>query len=294
MSSTTLSIQDSKNTNRLRSAFTLLRRHPEIAIGLAIFAFWVIGAITAPVLHYNPLSQDINASLQSPNADHWWGADKLGRDILTRVLYGAQLTIPAGLIAVAFSLVIGTVIGAVAGYLGGLWDELLMRVTDVFFAFPSIILAMAIAAALGPSVRNAVITIAIISWPSYARVTRGQVLSVKRTEYVEAARSIGAPGHRILFRTILPNCIGPLIVLATLDLGNAILVFAGLSFLGLGPAPETPEWGRMIAEGIDYVDQWWVSVFPGLAIFSVVMALNFMGDGLRDVFDPRSQRGLRG
>src|SRR5215510_6339120 len=263
---------------------------PIILLGLAILVFWVLGTLVAPyVLAYQPLQGNVNDSLAAPGVEHPWGADKLGRDILTRVLYGTRITLPAGLIAVAASLVIGTSVGAVAGYLGGLWDELLMRLTDIVFAFPTIILAMAIAAALGPSVTNAIITIAVVSWPTYARVTRGVVLTIKTLEYVEASRAIGASHWRILVVTILPNCLGPLIVLATLDLGNAILIFAGLSFLGLGPPPETPEWGRMIADGIEYADQWWVSAFPGVAIFTSVMALNFIGDGLRDALDPRSR-----
>lgn len=267
-----------------------LLQNRAVAIGLAIIAFWVIGTLLSPsLLPYAPLQQNINDKLLAPGGDHPWGADALGRDILSRVLYGARITLPAGLIAVAISLVIGITIGSVAGYAGGLWDELLMRLTDVVFAFPTIILAMAIAAALGPSVTNAIITIAIVSWPNYARVTRGLVISVKHNEYVEATQALGATESYVLLRTILPNCLGSLLVLATIDLGNAILIFAGLSFLGLGPAPETPEWGRMVADGIDYADQWWVSAFPGLAIFTVVMALNFMGDGLRDVFDPRSR-----
>src|SRR5258708_3031690 len=265
-------------------------RNPTVAVGLAVIAFWVIGTIIAPVvLVYQPLDTNINDSLASPEASPVFGADKLGRDIFTRVMYGARITLPAGLIGVTASLIIGTTVGAVAAYVGGVWDELLMRLTDLVYAFPTIILAMAVAAALGPNVTNAVITIAIVSWPNYARVTRGLVLGVKYNEYVEAARAAGAHDFYILTRTILPNCFGPLIVLATLDLGNAILIFAGLSFLGLGPAPETPEWGRMVADGIDYADQWWVSMFPGSAIFSVVMSLNFVGDGLRDALDPRSR-----
>jgi peptide/nickel transport system permease protein len=259
-------------------------------IGLAVMVFWVAGTLVAPLtLPHDPLTQNINDSLQPPGGDHPWGADKLGRDIFTRVIYGARITLPAGFLAVIASLMVGMSVGALAGYLGGLWDELLMRLTDVVFAFPTIILAMAIAAALGPSVTNAILTIAIVSWPNYARVTRGLVLSLKHNEYVEATRSIGATHGYILLRTILPNALGSLIVLATIDLGNAILVFAGLSFLGLGPAPETPEWGRMVADGLSFSDQWWVSAFPGLAIFTVVMALNFMGDGLRDALDPRSR-----
>ncbi|MCC7452011.1 MAG: ABC transporter permease [Anaerolineae bacterium] len=285
MSSTTLSIPAS---GRVRYSRWL--RHPTILLGTAVLAFWIIGTLVTPlIVSYDPLDQNINDSLQAPGAQHWWGADKLGRDVFVRVMYGIRITLPAGVIAVLASLIIGTTIGSLAGYLGGLWDELLMRITDVFLAFPTIILAMAVAAALGPSVGNAIITIAIVAWPSYARVIRGLVLSVKHFDYVEAARAVGAKDYYILIRTILPNCLGPLIVLATLDLGNAILIFAGLSFLGLGPAPETPELGRMIADSIEFADQWWMSVFPGLAIFTIVMALNFIGDGLRDALDPRSR-----
>ena len=266
-------------------------RHPIILFGTLIIAAWIVATLLIPFTQrYQPLQQNVNFSLQPPSTDYWWGADKLGRDILTRVVYGARLTLPAGLIAVMASLLIGVSIGSIAGYAGGLWDELLMRVTDVFLAFPSIILAMAIAAALGPSMINAIITIALISWPTYARLARSTVLSVKSNDYVEAARAIGVPHWRILVVNILPNCLGPLIVLTTIDFGSAILVFAGLSFLGLGPPPETPEWGRMVADGIDYADQWWVSFFPGFAIFTVVMALNFIGDGLRDIFDPRTRQ----
>ncbi len=286
MSSITLPTLDSGRASRWHWL-----RNPAVLIGFAVLVFWVGGTLIAPlILPYQPLEQNINESLQPPGSEHFWGTDKLGRDIFTRVLYGTRISLPAGAIAVIGSLLIGTSIGALAGYVGGLWDELLMRITDVFLAFPTIILAMAVAAALGPSVINAIITSAVVAWPNYARVTRSVVLSVKHNEYVEAARAVGATHRYTLLRTVLPNCVGPLIVLATIDLGNAILIFAGLSFLGLGPAPETPEWGRMIADGIDYADQWWVSAFPGLAIFTVVMALNFIGDGLRDALDPRTNR----
>ena len=268
-----------------------LRKRLALSISLVILIIWAIGALIGPtVLYYQPLQQNINDSLQAPGSAHFWGADKLGRDIFARVIDGGRITLPAGLIAVLASAIIGIFIGALAGYSGGGWDEALMRLTDVFLAFPTVILAMTVAAALGPSVINAIVTIAVVGWPNYARVTRGLVLSMKRSEFVEAARSIGSPHWRILFRTILPNCLGSLVILATLDFGNAILLFAGLSFLGLGPAPETAEWGRMIADGIEYSDQWWVSAFPGLAIFTTLISLNFIGDGLRDWLDPRSRR----
>jgi peptide/nickel transport system permease protein len=175
----------------------------------------------------------------------------------------------------------------VAGYAGGLWDELLMRITELFMAFPTIILAMAVSAALGPSIQNAVLALVVVWWPGYARVVRGLVLDVKTREYVEAARSAGATDIYMLVRTILPNCLAPAIILATLDVGAAILTFAGLSFLGLGSAPEVPEWGRMVSIGIDFFDQWWMWLYPGMAIATLVMAFNFIGDGLRDLLDPR-------
>jgi len=288
MSSITSSIPVSARANRRRFDPRGLRRHWVLVLSGLVLLFWALGALIGPlVLIYQPLDQNINDSLLAPMLNHPFGTDKLGRDIFARVIDGGRITLPAGAIAVLAAATIGISIGALAGYAGGVWDEALMRLTDVFLAFPTVILAMAVAAALGPSVINAVVTIAVVGWPNYARVTRGLVLSVKTSEYVEAARAIGSPHWRILITTILPNCFGSLIVLATIDFGNAILLFAGLSFLGLGPAPETPEWGRMIADGIEYADQWWISGFAGLAIFTVLIALNFLGDGLRDFLDPR-------
>jgi len=275
----------------LRTIGHWIRHHPAIAVALAVFTFWIAGTLLAPLLlHYNPFTQNVDDGLLSPQVSHIWGTDKLGRDVFARVLYGTRITIPAALLATLADAALGITIGALAGYVGRVWDEILMRTTDLFLAFPSIVLAMAIAAALGPSILNAIVTIAIVSWPNYARVTRGLVMSAKQNEYVEAALAIGVPHWRILVRHVLPNCFGPLIAVATLDFGGAILTFAGLSFLGLGPTPDTPEWGRMVADGIAYADQWWLSAFPGLAIFSVVLSLNFLGDGLRDWLDPRTRR----
>jgi peptide/nickel transport system permease protein len=254
---------------------------------------WVLAAIFAPQLsRYDPQAQNVDKRLQPPSADHLWGTDELGRDIFSRVAYGGRVTIPAGLAVIAIGSVAGAVVGAVAGYVGGTWDEVIMRFTELFLAFPTIILAMAVTAALGPDIRNAVLALVVVWWPTYARLMRGLVLSVKNNQYVEAAQSIGASSTHILFRTIVPNCLGPMVVLTTLDIGNAILTFAGLSFLGLGPDPTVPEWGRMVAVGIDFFDQWWMWLFPGLAIASLVLALNFVGDGLRDLTDPR-MRGTR-
>ncbi|MFO7631217.1 MAG: ABC transporter permease [Caldilinea sp.] len=275
------------------SALRFLRRNPLVLLGLAIFSAWVIISIGAPwIAPYDPLKQNIVSRLQPPSADHWFGTDQLGRDVFSRVLYGGRLSLPAGILVILVAGIIGTVIGALAGFIGGWMDEGAMRVTEIFMAFPTIILAMAIAAALGPSLINAVIAMVVVWWPNYARVVRSLVISVKSQEYVEAARAIGAPRGRVLWRTVLPNCLAPAVVLATIDLGNAILVFAGLSFLGLGPDPTTPEWGRMVSDGIQYFDQWWIAAFAGLAIFTVVMAFNFIGDGIRDALDPRLRKNL--
>lgn len=239
---------------------------------------------------YSPAKQMISERLQAPSASHLFGTDQLGRDVLSRVLYGGRISLPAGLIVVIIATLVGTIVGGTAGYVGGAWDEVLMRITEVFMAFPIIILAMSIAAALGPSTKNAIIAMVAVWWPNYARMVRSLVLSVKENEYVEAARAIGAARIYILLRDILPNCVGPAIVMATLDIGNAILIFASMSFLGLGPEPSAAEWGRMVADGISYFDQWWISTFPGLAIFTVVLSFNLIGDGIRDLIDPRMRK----
>ncbi|MEO8609661.1 MAG: ABC transporter permease [Chloroflexota bacterium] len=268
-----------------------LRRNPTVILGLVVVAVWILLGVFAPIIApKDPLKQNVSDRLQAPNPAYPFGSDELGRDMLSRVLYGARITIPAGIAVIIIGSVIGTLVGAIAGYAGGLWDELLMRLTELFMAFPTIILALAITAALGPDIRNAIIALVIVWWPSYARLIRGLVLEVKSKEYVEGARSVGANGFYILFNTVLPNCISPAIVLATLDIGNAILTFAGLSFLGLGPDPSSPEWGRMVSIGIDFFDQWWMWLYPGLAIAILVMAFNFVGDGLRDIFDPRMRK----
>ena len=266
-----------------------LRNHPEVVVGAVVVVAWLLLALLAPfIAPFDPLEQHIKDRLQAPNSTYLLGSDELGRDIFSRVLYGGRITIPAGLAVVLIDGVVGWLIGAVAGFLGGVWDEILMRLTELFMAFPTIILAMAVTAALGPSIRNAVLALVIVRWPDYARLTRGLVIEAKTNEYVEAARSLGARAPYLLFKTLLPNSVAPTIVYGSLDIGNAILIFAGLSFLGLGPEPASPEWGRMISIGIDFFDQWWMWLFPGLAIASLVMAFNFIGDGLRDMLDPRT------
>jgi len=279
---------DNLHTVRLR-----MRQNPLMVLGAIVCLVWIVISMAAGDLApYDPLEQSVMERLQAPSSDHLFGTDQLGRDVLSRVLYGGRTSLPAGLLVVTSAMLVGTAFGAVAGYMGGMWDELLMRFTEVFMAFPIIILAMAIAAALGPNVTNAVIAMSVVWWPNYARIVRSLVISVKSDAYVESARAIGSSPVRILLITILPNCVAPALVMATLDIGNAILIFAGLSFLGLGPEPSSPEWGRMVSDGIDYFDQWWLSTFPGLAIFTVVMALNFVGDGMRDLLDPRTRKQL--
>ena len=270
-----------------------LRNNPLALLGIVVFLLWVaVSVLAKTVAPFDPLSQDIVNRLQGPTVGHWLGTDQLGRDVLSRVLYGGRLSLSAGLLVVVTAGIIGTIIGALAGFIGGWFEELVMRLTEVFMAFPTIILAMAVAAALGPSLINAIVAMVVVWWPNYARVVRSLVLSVKSREFVAAAYALGVPSGRVLWRTILPNCLAPAVVLATIDLGNAILVFAGLSFLGLGPEPSQPEWGRMVADGIEYFDQWWLSAFPGLAIFTVVMAFNFIGDGIRDALDPRLRKSV--
>jgi peptide/nickel transport system permease protein len=289
MSSTTSSIRASVRVNR--KALHFARRYPLVIIGVVVVAFWVLAAIFAPqIAPYAPLAQDIPNRIAPPSELHPWGTDELGRDVFSRVVYGGRITIPAGILVIVIGSVIGITVGAIAGFVGGVWDEALMRLAELFMAFPTIILAMAVTAALGPDMRNAIIALVVVWWPPYARLMRGIVLSLKSKEFIEAARCIGASDRYILWRVILPNGIAPAIVMTTVDIGNAILTFAGLSFLGLGAEPTSPEWGRMVSAGIDLFDQWWTWLFPGLAISTLVIAFNFIGDGLRDLNDPRMRR----
>lgn len=268
-----------------------LRKNPAVIFGLLVVISWILLAVFAPILAtQDPLAQAVSDRLQAPSQTYLFGTDELGRDVFSRVLYGARITIPAALAVVLIDSLIGTFIGALAGYVGGIWDEILMRLTELYLAFPTIILAMAVTAALGPSIRNAVLALIVVRWPSYARLTRGLILEAKSDDYVKAARSLGANHSYILIKTLLPNTIAPALVYASLDVGNIILLFAGLSFLGLGPEPASPEWGRMVSIGIDFFDQYWMWLFPGLAIASLVMAFNFIGDGLRDLLDPRTRK----
>ena len=273
---------------RWRNLLVSARRQPLAAIGVVIAVTWLLVAILAPlVAPYGPLAQTFTPS-QSPTLHHPFGTDELGRDVFSRVIYGSRVSIPIALILVALAATIGGAIGAVSGYFRGVTDSVLMRSTDLVFAFPAIILAMVVAAVLGRGLQNAALAIVIVAWPSYARVVRGLVLSVGESEYVQSARLLGAPARVALFRDVLPNVAGSVMVLMTLDLATAILLLSGLSFLGLGAQPPQAEWGSMVADGTQYFQWWWMGTFPGLAIFTVVLAFNFIGDSLRDIFDPRT------
>jgi peptide/nickel transport system permease protein len=278
-----------RRLRRRRAAFIRPAWRQPLAIAGAVIAVaWLIIAIFAPlVAPHDPLAQNFVAS-QPPTRAHWFGTDVLGRDILSRVVYGARVSVPIALLLVGLAATIGGLVGAVSGYFRGIVDGTFMRVVDLVFAFPPIILAMVVAAVLGRGLQNAALAIVVVAWPSYARVVRGLVLSVGDSEYVQSARLLGASSRRALFRDVLPNVAGPVLVLMTLDLANAILLLSGLSFLGLGAQPPQAEWGSMVADGAQYFQWWWMGTFPGLAIFTAVLAFNFLGDSLRDVFDPQT------
>ena len=281
-----------RRKGRLRISKQL--RTPLAITGGAIVVFWLVVALLAPwISPYDPLAQDFER-LQAPGTEHWFGTDQVGRDVLSRVVSGAQVSIPLALMLVVFAMLIGSVLGAIAGYFGKAIDETIMRIADLVFAFPTIILAMVIAAALGPSLTNAVIAMLIVSWPAYARVTRSLVLGARNAEYVIAGRLLGNGPFTSLGKDILPNVLSPVVVLATLDVGTAILLLSGLSFLGLGAVPPTPDWGSMVADGVQQFSSWWIAAFPGIAILTVVLAFNFLGDALRDALDPRSQEAVQG
>ena len=266
---------------------------PLAIAGLALGGAWILLAIFVPlVAPYDPLAQSAQLFL-APSASHLFGTDELGRDVFSRVLWASRLSLPLAFFLVAMAVLIGGVLGGLAGYFGGWVDEVVMRATDLVFAFPTIILAMAVTAALGPSLRNAVLAVLVVFWPAYARVVRGLVLSLGEADYVSASRLLGASSRRALLVDVLPNVAGPVLVLATLDLGNAVLLLAGLSFLGLGAQPPAPEWGSMVNTGTQYFQRWWMGTFPGFAILSVVLAFNFLGDSLRDALDPRSSWAVK-
>ena len=264
-----------------------LKSHVDALVGTVIIIAFVLLAVLAPlVAPYDPETPTMEFR-SLPSAAHWFGTDPTGLDIFSRVIYGARTTFRVVVIVLMIAVSIGYIMGSAAGYFGGRVDDVLMRITDVFLAFPSLILAVAVNAALGRGLMQTMLAVGFSWWPSYARLIRGQILTVKDEEYVIAARSIGTPPLRILTRHVLLNCFDPVIVRVTLDVGFVALATAGLSFLGLGAEPPTPEWGRMVAEGRDYLlDQWWASTFPGLALFLLVVGFNLFGEILRDWLDP--------
>jgi len=269
-------------------AARVLRRH-EAKLGLAIVLGFLFLTVAAPLLApYDPYDQELSSALAPPSAQHLFGADQYGRDVFSRVLYGSRTALLAIIVADGLALLLGSALGLVGGFLGGAVDAIVMRLVDVLLAFPYLLLALIIVAALGPSLTNSMIAIGIVYTPQYARLIRGQVLAVRALDYVRAARAIGTPRWRIMLRHVLPNSFGPVIVMATLQAGSVVVETAGLSFLGLGAQPPSPDWGALLADGHNYfLTAWWIATFPGLAIFGVVLGFNLIGDALRDQFDPR-------
>lgn len=266
------------------------RRYGLAGLGAVIVLIWLFVAIAAPLIApYAPDAVDVTARLLPPGQGHLLGTDELGRDVLSRLIYGSRISLFTGIVVVAVGAAVGTLVGGVAAFVGGRVEDLIMRFTDLVLCFPPIILALAIAAALGIGTTNTILAMLVVWWPKFARLARSLVLQQRSREYVEAAVVAGYGPGRILGRHIIPNAVGPLIVLVTLDVGNAIITFAGLSFLGLGVIPPTPEWGSMVADGRQLVAQWWVAAFPGFAILTVVLGFNFLGDGIRDWLDPKSR-----
>ena len=291
-SATTRSIPSSRTHARLVQLTKASRRaagNPSTLVGSLIVLALVLAAILAPVFAtHDPMAQDLSARLSPPNAAHWLGTDQLGRDLYSRLLYGAQPTLMIVVLVVAISAPFGVAIGLLAGYFGRWVETLLMRVTDIVMAFPRLILALALVAVLQPGLINAVIAIAITAWPPYARLTRAETLALRHSEFVEAARGLGMPSRKIITGQILPLCVSSAAIRATLDMAGIILTAAGLGFLGLGAQPPMAEWGAMIAAGRDHIfDAWWVAAVPGVAIVLVSLGFNLLGDGLRDVLDPK-------
>ena len=274
-----------------RRALRRLVRRKGAVLGLALIVLFVALAVLAPLIaRYDPIAQSWTAVRKAPSMLHWFGTDELGRDILTRVIYGARASLAAGIVSVGIAMAVGVPVGLAAGYLGGFLDTLIGRITDAMLACPYLILAIALAAFLGPSLGNAMIAIGVATTPIYIRLTRGQVLSVKVEEYVEAARAVGNPRWRIAIVHILPNILPALLVQATLSIAAAIIAEASLSFLGLGQQPPAPSWGSMLNSAQRFlINAPWMAVWPGLAIFLTVLCFNLLGDGLRDALDPRQR-----
>jgi peptide/nickel transport system permease protein len=275
--------------------FTVFKRDRMAVVGLIIAILFYLMALFAPALAPYPKEgagrPNAAALTQAPSAEHIMGTDQLGRDVLSRIIIGARPTLLVPLIVVAFAIAIGAPLGAIAGFRGGWIDTVIMRITDLFLSFPSLLLAIAITAALGRGLVNAALALVISWWPWYARLVRGIAVSIRQSDYVEAAEAIGLTKMQIVRKHILPNAITPIVVQATIDLGIVIIAMGGLAFLGLGTQPPSPDWGLMISEGRSVLlTSWWVATFPGIAIFIIVFCFNVIGDALRDVFDPRTRR----
>ena len=275
----------------LHSLKKMFKSNYLFTFGVIICLFWIIMAIIAPfVAPYDPVVQDLTLRLKAPSAAHIFGTDNFGRDIFSRVIYGGRYSLLAGCLTVVIAGCIGTIYGAIAGYVGGAVDNVMMRLSEMILSFPSLILAMIINAVMGSNLFNTLFALVIVAWPSYARVMRSVVLSVRENEYVTASEALGASRIRILLKEIIPNSITSVLIMATTDIGNQILMFSTLSFLGLGSAPPTPEWGMMVSDGVQYFNKFWVAGFPGLAIFTMAVGANFIGDGLRDLLDPKLRK----
>ncbi|MGE5376821.1 MAG: ABC transporter permease [Bacteroidota bacterium] len=286
---------DPENTRALRHVFSVILREPLSLISTIIIFLFILVAIfalqVAPYPEQGLGKTNASESLQPPSSEHWFGTDKLGRDVLSRVIVGARPALIIPIFVVMFAVMIGAPLGALAGYKGGWLDEVIMRVTDLFLAFPSLLLAMAIASALGRGLDKAALALIISWWPWYTRIARGVAVGLRERYFVEAAQAVGVSDLVIILRHILPNTISPILVQATVDMGTVILAMGGLAFLGLGTQPPLPDWGLMVSEGRQYIlEQWWIATFPGLAIFIIVLAFNLLGDTLRDIFDPRQYK----
>ena len=286
---------ESKNARTLRHVFSVILHDPLSFMSTIIIVLFIFMAIfayqIAPYPEEGAGKTHASNTLLSPSAEHWFGADKLGRDVLSRVIFGARPALIIPMMVVLFAMLIGAPLGALAGYKGGWLDEVIMRITDLFLAFPSLLLAMAIASALGRGLDKAAIALVVSWWPWYTRIARGVAVGLRERYFIEAAQAAGVSDAVIIFRHILPNTLSPLMVQATVDMGTVILAMGGLAFLGLGTQPPAPDWGLMVSEGRQYIlDQWWIATFPGIAIFIVVLAFNLLGDTLRDIFDPRQYK----
>lgn len=278
-----------------RDTYRQWKRSPLSVIGTLIILGLLLVTLIAPLLApYDPLAQELQTKrLTPPSSEHLFGTDQLGRDIFSRVIWGSRISLRIAIIVALIAGPTGLVLGIISGFFGGKIDEILMRLTDMFLAFPKLILAMAVASALGPNLNNAILAIAVASWPAYARLARGETLVIREHDFIEAVRALGANNFRILLRHVLPVCLPTVIVRVSLDMGGIILTAAGLGFIGFGAQPPTPEWGIMVSDGRSFLhEQWWVSTFPGIAILIVVLGFNLLGDGIRDILDPRQKRKI--